>query len=173
MEKPIRSLSGIRGIIGKTMTPLESYKTTIVFYEVYLSKSIKLNLYSKTLIIGRDSKQSGRDLLKGTLAALHYISDIYRVTIEPFYLGVTSAPALQWAVTNYNAIGGINFTASHNPIEWNGMKLISNPGDCASLLAPEIMAKTKQRIEQLDKHITDNDSDFNKYMRLIENEMWS
>lgn len=147
MNSPIRSLSGIRGLVGDTMTPLEAYKTTLAFYSEYLKKPWKK---SHTLIIGRDPKISGEKLLSGALSALKEVSRREKCLIKPVYLGVTSAPMVQWAVLRHKASGGINFTASHNPIEWNGMKLVSGYASHATLLDASRMKKISDKLEELD-----------------------
>jgi phosphomannomutase len=153
MKNLIRSLSGIRGIVGETMTPLEAYKTTLAFYNEYLKRTLNIKGNSRKIIIGKDPKNSGERLLAGTAAALRDISRKEGCNIQPIYLGVTSAPILQWVVKKYKAIGGINFTASHNPIEWNGMKLVTCAPHHATLLDGAQMAKVNVRLEELDRKI--------------------
>ena len=145
---PIRSLSGIRGLVGKTMDPCEAYKSTVAFYEQYLKKQKRgqatLSSASLKVVLGKDAKASGNELVFGIKKALEDISRKEEKNIEIVYLGVTSTPMLQWTVKNYRASGGINVTASHNDIRWNGIKLISRQG---FLLDPERMEKINLFLE--------------------------
>ncbi|MDI6641950.1 MAG: hypothetical protein QME68_06550 [Elusimicrobiota bacterium] len=139
LELPIRSISGIRGIVGKTMTPIEAYKTTLAFYKQHLSRYVMPHK-SLRVVVGRDAKKSGEVILSGVLAALK------EVKFKPIYLGITSTPIVQWAVKKYNAIGGIMITASHNPVQYNGIKLFTSP-----ILKPAQMKKVILELDRMDK----------------------
>jgi len=122
----IKSISGIRGTIGgkvgSNLTPVD-----IVAFSAAYGQWIKdQNLQSKSIIIGRDARPSGEilnNLVCGTLMSLGFnIID----------LGLSTTPTVEMAVIRYNAAGGIILTASHNPINWNALKLLNNKGEFIS-----------------------------------------
>lgn len=134
MKDLIISLSGIRGIVKEALTEKQTYKAVNLFFKYYLQSQKKpLNI-----IIGQDIKPSGENLLKGATSAL-YDNGIKNIT----HLGITTLPIIEWAVKHLNANAGIFITASHNPIQWNGLKFISSSGDSASILPADIMQKIK------------------------------
>ncbi len=144
MNNLIISLSGIRGIIGKSFGEKEVYKATSLFLEIY---SKKQKTHPK-IIIGRDIKPSGETFLQTVASAL------YKNKIESIInLGIVTLPIMEWAVKYFKADGGIFITASHNPIEYNGVKFISSSEDNASILSASFMQKIKDRWdeEQIDK----------------------
>lgn len=124
----IKSISGIRGTIGgksgDTLSPLDLVKFTSAFGE-YLQQ----NSESKIVIIGRDARISGEIVSKivtGTLQALGF---------DVIDLGLATTPTVEMAVPAENAAGGIILTASHNPIQWNALKLLNNKGEFISAAA--------------------------------------
>ncbi|MEW6041001.1 MAG: hypothetical protein AB1633_05725 [Elusimicrobiota bacterium] len=150
MTDLICSISGIRGIVGRTLTPDISYRIAEVFYRNYLSGKISKGNELK-IVIGRDPKKSGIPLIKGLHTALKDIMAHNRVKLSVYYLGVTSTPAVEWAVSNFRADAGIMVTASHNPIQWNGIKFISDGRkNIPSLLYPSDMKKICDRIKNAD-----------------------
>ncbi len=136
MNDLIISLSGIRGIVGKTLTEKETYTATNLFLKNYIESQRR----PLKIIIGRDIKPTGNKLIKGILAAL-YKNKIDNIT----NLGITTLPIMEWAVKHFKASGGIFVTASHNPIEWNGLKFISSYKDGASILSAPVMQKIKDK----------------------------
>jgi len=154
MSELIKSLSGIRGIVGKSITLVEAYKIALAFYGEYLVKNASGNRPIK-IVIGKDPKLSGNILLQGVFSAIEDISKKERQKFELIYLGTATTPMIQWAIINYKAQGGIIITASHNPIEWNGIKLISgkNNNDYGTLLKPEQMQKIIDKFDRTDKEI--------------------
>ncbi len=134
MNNLIISLSGIRGIVDKSITEKECYIATNLFVKNYL----KLQTKPLKIITGKDIKPTGNKLLKGAIAAL-YKNGINNVT----NLGITTLPIMEWAVKHFQASGGIFITASHNPIQWNGVKFISSSQDGAGILSTSIMQKIK------------------------------
>ncbi|HIE43989.1 MAG TPA: hypothetical protein EYP78_04245, partial [Candidatus Omnitrophica bacterium] len=134
MDNLIISISGIRGIVGESLTEKDSYTSTGLFFKTYLKRQ-KGQL---KLIVGRDIKPTGELLLKGAIASLlaHGVKNVEN-------LGITSLPAMEWAVNHFRASGGIFITASHNPMEWNGIKFISSFQDGGSLLPASAMEKIK------------------------------
>lgn len=109
----IVSISGLRGIVGETLTP-----ETVVTYANAFARFVK----HKKVIIGRDGRYHGAmlaEVLAGTLAA----SGCKVVDI-----GICPTPTVQLAVEHSDAAGGIIVTASHNPMEWNGLKFLNGSG---------------------------------------------
>ena len=120
----IKSISGIRGTIGgevdNNLTPLDTVKFAAA-YGMWLKKhSSKKNL---TVVVGRDARISGKmvsSLVSNTLVGLGInVNDI----------GLSTTPTVEVAVELDNADGGIIITASHNPKQWNALKLLNEKGE--------------------------------------------
>ncbi len=107
------SISGIRGIVGETLTP-----STII---KYISAFAQYCNY-KTIIIGRDGRITGESIANIVSAALTQSG------CTVINLGICPTPTVQLAVEHFHAAGGISITASHNPMQWNGMKFIASTG---------------------------------------------
>jgi phosphomannomutase len=123
----IKSISGIRGTIGgkpgEGLTPCDIVKFTAAFTEF-----IKKDFKNKRLqvVIGRDARISGgmiSDLVSGTLLAMG--ADVIDI-------GLTTTPTTELAVIETGAQGGIIITASHNPKQWNALKLLNHLGEFLS-----------------------------------------
>ncbi len=121
----IKSISGIRGTIGgkvgDNLTPLDAVK----FASAYGSWLLKRNLTKQklTVVIGRDARISGKmisSLVANTLVGLG---------INVIDLGLSTTPTVEIAVPLENADGGIILTASHNPKQWNALKLLNEKGE--------------------------------------------
>jgi phosphomannomutase len=131
----IKSISGIRGTIGgkpdEGFTPIDIVKYTASFGSWVMEKS-----ESKKIIIGRDARISGamvNSLVVSTLQALG---------MEVIDLGLSTTPTVEMAVKMESAGGGIIITASHNPKEWNALKLLNAKGEFISGLdGEEVLAK--------------------------------
>jgi len=121
----ISSISGIRGTIGgkpgEGLGPDDIVKFTASYAE-WLKKSNKSNL----VIIGRDARLSGALISKIVSASLNACG------INVIDLGLSTTPTVEMAVPEYNAGGGIILTASHNPKEWNALKLLNDKGEFIS-----------------------------------------
>jgi phosphomannomutase len=118
----IKSISGIRGTIGgiagNGLTPIDIVK----FTAAYGSWVIK-NTNIKKIVLGRDARISGdmvNNLVTGTLQGLG---------IEVIDLGLSTTPTVEIAVPMEKAGGGIILTASHNPKQWNALKLLNEKGE--------------------------------------------
>ncbi|MBP5259405.1 MAG: phosphoglucosamine mutase [Paludibacteraceae bacterium] len=119
----IKSISGIRGTIGgpagDNLTPLDIVKFTTAYARLR-SEALPGN---RTLVVGRDARLSGpmvEKLVVGTLTGMGY-----RVV----NIGMASTPTTEMAVTMEKAAGGIIITASHNPKQWNALKLLNEKGE--------------------------------------------
>jgi len=107
------SISGIRGVVGESLTPQVISKYTLAF-AAYLSGG--------TVIVGRDSRVSGpfvANMVKGCLVASG---------CKVIDIGIVPTPTVQLAIEHHKAAGGIAITASHNPIQWNGLKFMGGDG---------------------------------------------
>ncbi len=135
MKDLIISLSGVRGRVGESLTQREGYIFTSLFYTLYLLPQGEERI---KVIVGRDPKNSGVEIIKGVMGALK------EKNVEIINLGVTTLPIIEWAVKHYSAEGGIMVTASHNPIEWNGLKFISSYKEGAYLLSGEVMERIRK-----------------------------
>ena len=119
----IKSISGIRGTIGgkpgDTLSPLDTVKFTAAYGTWILNR----NPANKTVIVGRDGRISGnmvQNLVMSTLNA---------VGITVIDAGLSTTPTVEMAVLFEGAAGGIIITASHNPKEWNALKLLNEKGE--------------------------------------------
>lgn len=122
----IKSISGIRGTIGgevgENLTPLDLVK----FASAY-AKWLKTNISgSLKVVIGRDARISG-EMVSSLVSNALLASGIDVVDI-----GLSTTPSVEMEVTHLNADGGIILTASHNPKEWNALKLLNNKGEFLS-----------------------------------------
>ncbi len=123
----IKSISGIRGTIGgkpgESLSPVDVVKFTAAFGTWIL----KRRNYKKTAIItGRDGRNTGN--LVSNLVA----STLQCLGIDVTDLGMVSTPTVEVAVTGLKAGGGIIITASHNPANWNALKLLNENGEFLS-----------------------------------------
>lgn len=122
----IKSISGIRGTIGGTvnngLTPIDAVKFAAA-YGTWLTQNHSGKL---KVVIGRDARLSGQmisDLVASTLIGLG---------IDVINLGLSTTPTVEVAVPLENAHGGIILTASHNPKQWNALKLLNHKGEFIS-----------------------------------------
>ena len=121
----IKSISGIRGTIGgkpgDNLTPIDAVKFACA-YGTWLINAGK----PKKVVIGRDARLSGKmisDLVCSSLIGLG---------IDVIDLGLSTTPTVEIAVPMENAGGGIILTASHNPAQWNALKLLNEKGEFIS-----------------------------------------
>ena len=116
----IKSISGIRGTIGgatgDTLNPLDIVKFTTAYATFIPRKTGKI-------VVGRDGRISGpmvRDVVCGTLVGMGF---------DVIDIGYATTPTTELAVRMSEADGGIIITASHNPRQWNALKLLNNEGE--------------------------------------------
>lgn len=124
----IKSISGIRGTIGNVvndnLTPLDLVRFTSA-YAQWLKDNCDHNNKIK-VILGRDARISGpmvEQIVSGTLMGMG---------IDVINLDLATTPTVEVAVPHFNADGGIILTASHNPKQWNALKLLNNKGEFLS-----------------------------------------
>lgn len=151
----IKSISGIRGTIGgkpgEGLTPVDVVRFTAAYGSWLIENSLIENR-KPVVVIGRDARISGemvQNLVAGTLKGLG---------IDVIYMGLSTTPTVEVAVTDLKADGGIILTASHNPKQWNALKLLNNKGEFIS-------AKDGERVLQLADSNDFNFADVNKLGR--------
>lgn len=117
----IKSISGIRGTIGGSigdnLTPIDLVKFSASFANVIKKRG------GKKIVIGRDARVSGemvQSIVEGTVMACG---------IDVISIGLATTPTTEMAVTHFKADGGIILTASHNPKQWNALKLLGSNGE--------------------------------------------
>ena len=126
----IKSISGIRGTIGglpgNNLTPVDIMKFAIPF-----GKWIKTTEGNKKIVIGRDARLSGQMVNNIIVGSLQSIG------IDVVDLDLSTTPTVEIAVQEEKAGGGIIITASHNPKQWNALKLLNAKGEFISAKAGE------------------------------------
>ncbi|HPM01248.1 MAG TPA: phosphoglucosamine mutase [Candidatus Cloacimonadota bacterium] len=138
MSKLMMSVSGVRGVFGDTITPDLVFKIAAHF-AAFLKKKNKSE--KPFMVVGRDSRTTGEALYHAV------VSGIISVGVDVKYLGIATTPTVLLCVeeSNNKAIGGICITASHNPAEWNALKLVDQNG---MFLFPEYAQEFYQSIEK-------------------------
>lgn len=121
----IKSISGIRGTIGgragEALTPIDIVKFTAAYGKIIVKQS-----GIKKIVVGRDARVSGEmvsNLVIGTLQS---------IGVDVVDLGLSTTPTVEIAVPMEKAAGGIILTASHNPGQWNALKLLNAKGEFIS-----------------------------------------
>ena len=136
----IKSISGIRGTIGglpgENLTPLDVVKFTAAYGSLLIEKQPR-----PSVVVGRDGRISGplvHSLVVQTLIALG---------IDVIDLGVSTTPTVEFAVVEEKATGGIILTASHNPRQWNALKLLNEQGEFLSAEAGKKVLEIGEKSE--------------------------
>ena len=166
----IKSISGIRGTIGgvegNSLTPIDIVKFTSAYARFILEQKIE----SKTIVIGRDARISGfmlSNIVSGTLIGCGF---------DVIDIGLSTTPTVEVAVHDLKAAGGIILTASHNPKQWNALKLLNNKGEFISANDGEVILDYSTKndfkfslIDSIGEYQFDNslnDSHINKVLDL-------
>ena len=122
----IKSISGIRGTIGGEPGAGLSGVDIVKFTAAYAKFVKTQNPSAKKIVVGRDARLSGKmvyNLVSGTLMSMG---------LDVINIGLATTPTTEIAVTGSGADGGIIITASHNPKQWNALKLLNNRGEFLS-----------------------------------------
>ena len=123
----IKSISGIRGTIGskpgENLTPIDIVKFTSAFANSIFQTSGKEKI---KIVVGRDAR------ISGPMVSDIIISNLCEMGADVLNIGLANTPTTEMAVTNNNADGGIIITASHNPKQWNALKLLNCKGEFLS-----------------------------------------
>lgn len=161
----IKSISGIRGTIGGTpgqaLTPVDTVKFAAAFGTWIKSRQ------GKKVIIGRDARPSGKMVSQLVTATLQGLG------LDVIDLGLSTTPTVEIAVPREKAAGGIILTASHNPVQWNALKLLNEKGEFISAAdGAEVLRLAESDsfdfapVEKLGSYSID-DSYIDKHIRLI------
>ncbi|MDR1846601.1 MAG: phosphoglucosamine mutase [Bacteroidales bacterium] len=156
----IKSISGFRGTIGgvpeANLTPVDIVKFSAAFSQFIKESSGRDNV---TIVTGRDARVSGEmvnRLVVGTLTGMG---------VRVIDTGLSTTPSVEMAVTEHNADGGIILTASHNPAQWNALKLLNAKGEFINAeegkRVLDLAAANRfnfATIERLGEYIEDNNS---------------
>jgi phosphomannomutase len=121
----IKSISGIRGTIGGRPGDNLSPTDIVKFTAAYGSRLLEGNK-GKKVVVGRDGRISGE------LVSSLVVSTLRGLGLDVIDLGLSTTPTVELAVTGERAAGGIIITASHNPREWNALKLLNSQGEFIS-----------------------------------------
>src|SRR4029078_7729276 len=164
----IKSISGIRGTIGgKTgdnLTPLDIVKFTAAFGTLLLREG-----ENKKVIVGRDGRISG-ELVKNVV-----ISTLQAMGLNVIDLDYSTTPTVEMTVVFENAAGGIILTASHNPKEWNALKLLNSKSEFINakegMKVLEIAAAEDFSFVSVDKigHTINDESSLQKHIDAVIN----
>lgn len=146
----IKSISGIRGTIGSkpgdNLTPIDIVKFTTAYVRFISEKNDGKRL---RIVVGRDARISGamvNDIIEGTLLGCG---------VDVINVGLCTTPGTEMAVITHKADGGIIITASHNPKQWNALKLLNEKGE---FLNAEEGAAILECAESEDFNFADVDS---------------
>lgn len=154
------SISGIRGIVGDGLTP-----EVIVKYTSAYADFIKQG----KVIVGRDARITGEMVSKiviGTLLAKG---------LDVIDIGIVPTPTVQFTVKTLEAQGGIAITASHNPNEWNALKLLNSTGQFMSpeeheemktYLSKEVLYESWQKVGRYSEHFEAIDNHIDSILKL-------
>ncbi len=162
----IKSISGIRGTIGgrsgNSLSPIDVAR----FASAY-GAWVKTNSKNKKVVIGRDARISG-EMLSRIVA-----SSLQGMGLDVVDLGLSTTPTVEIAVVMENAAGGIILTASHNPIQWNALKLLDEKGEFLSASAGQKILELAEKeeidfveVKELGSYTT-NDTYFEKHIEAI------
>ncbi len=137
----IKSISGIRGTIGgkvnENLTPIDIVKFTSSYGEFIKNKNF--NVKNLKIIVGRDARISG-EILNSLI-----INTLISLGFEVVDLGLSTTPTVEMAVVKHKANGGIILTASHNPREWNALKLLNEKGEFLSAKEGEFILEIAEK----------------------------
>ena len=132
MSKLMRSISGIRGIVGDTLTPQVLKSHVSAFLQITQAKRV---------VIGRDSRPTGD-------AISQFVAGICRLSgVDVVEVGLSTTPSVEILTTELKADAGIIITASHNPLEWNALKFLNNKG---LFLGPDDVERNVARMKNLE-----------------------
>lgn len=165
----IKSISGIRGTIGgkasENLTPIDIVKFTAAFAG-FIKDSVRKKRVS--IVMGRDGRLSGQmvsSLVQGTLMGMG---------VDVIDLKLSTTPSVEMAVKYHKADGGIIITASHNPMEWNALKLLNKKGEFISAEegAEVVRRAEKSEIafapaENMGRFLFDDDQSMERHIQAV------
>jgi phosphomannomutase len=141
----IKSISGIRGTIGgvpgENLTPPDIVKFTAAYASWIMENSGAGSTDNKKIVVGRDGR------ISGALVKKLVISTLNAMGIDVIDVDLSTTPTVEMAVGFLKASGGIIITASHNPKEWNALKLLNEKGEFINAAEGEIILKKAEESE--------------------------
>ncbi|RYZ23910.1 MAG: phosphoglucosamine mutase [Chitinophagaceae bacterium] len=165
----IKSISGIRGTIGgkpgDNLTPIDVVKFTAAYGSLILETADKSAPVK--IVVGRDGRMSG-ELVSGLV-----INTLIGLGVQVIDLGLSTTPTVELATKAEGAAGGIIITASHNPKEWNALKLLNGEGEFISAelgaRVLELAASEQIQFPNVDKlgSVTRDDSWMQQHIELV------
>jgi len=169
----IKSISGIRGTIGgrpgDSLSPIDIVKFTSAF-GIILTETITDKTITPKIIIGRDGR------ISGSIVSSIVVNTLLCLGIDVIDLGLSTTPTVELATIMESAAGGIIITASHNPKDWNALKLLNSEGEFIDAATGANVLKranddgslTFANVEKLGKLTFDN-SYLQKHIELVLN----
>jgi phosphomannomutase len=163
----IKSISGIRGTVGdnsgEDLTPFDVMKFTAAF--ITLLKEKKPQTANRkpqfSILVGRDARISGKMISQLVCSVLQ---DMGVTVID---VGLSTTPTVEMAVVKHHADGGIILTASHNPMEWNALKLLNEKGEFISAAEGERLLEIAEN-KDFDFNFTENRGSYTTYDHAME-----
>ena len=164
----IKSISGIRGTIGgkpgNTLSPLDVVKFSAAYGTWLIQQGAK-----RKIVVGRDGRMSG-EMVQGLV-----VSTLSALGLDVIDVGLSTTPTVEMAVIFENAAGGIILTASHNPKEWNALKLLNSKGEFLDSKDGETMLALAEKedfnfatVDKLGSY-TQNSTALQKHIEVIVN----
>ena len=166
----IKSISGIRGTIGgkpgESLTAIDIVKFSTA-YGSLISESRKDKTIPAKIVIGRDGR------ISGAMVSNLVVSSLVSLGIDVLDLGFSTTPTVEIATKAENADGGIIITASHNPKEWNALKLLNSDGEFIdATVGADVLSRAQKEeitfatVEKLGK-VTTDDTYLQKHVDLV------
>jgi phosphomannomutase len=166
----IKSISGIRGTIGgkpgESLTPIDVVKFAAAFGSILLELH-KDNSSSPKIVVGRDGR------ISGDMVSRLVVNTLLGLGIDVIDLGLSTTPTVELATELEGAIGGIIITASHNPKEWNALKLLNGKGEFIdATVGQEVLKRAAASeinfcgVDKLGK-LSENNSYLQKHIDLV------
>lgn len=166
----IRSISGIRGTIGgrpgESLTAIDIVRFTAAFGNIIAERREDKSLPTR-IVVGRDGRISGE------MVSSLVVNTLVSIGVDVLDLGLSTTPTVEIATKKENADGGIIITASHNPKEWNALKLLNREGEFIDAdLGAELLSRAETgalgfaAVDKLGKVTTDS-SYLDKHIDLV------
>ncbi len=166
LVKPKLTITGYRAIWGKDLNEEITYLYALAFAKL-INQKIKIGNEKHKIIIGRDGRSQGIQMLSPITEAFK------KENIEVFYAGILPTPTMLMITKSLGFDAGIMLTASHNPIEWNGLKFITNEGRLTNAGEISQLEKIFQNLTIAEKKydaeifdIKESEEDNKKYQRI-------
>jgi len=163
----IKSISGIRGTIGGTsgenLTPIDVVKFAAAFVSLIAENNCQLSIVNcpLSILVGRDARISGEIISQLVCATLQSMG------VNVIDVGLSTTPSVEMAVVKHQADGGIIITASHNPMEWNALKLLNEKGEFISAEEGKRLLEIAEK-EDFNFATVDKLGSYSKYENAIE-----